>query len=70
MDQAARDDEALRASLLGRLDQELTARERVRLEWALTKVSTRVIQRVVSERFALFYDQAPQVDSKPKEPSA
>lgn len=61
-------DEELRADLIARLDAETNTRERTRLEWALTKVSMRVIQRVVAERFVLVYDQGPQVDSKPKEP--
>lgn len=45
-------DEELCRELWLQLDQEKNARERVRIEWRLSMVQTRVIQKVVAERFA------------------
>jgi hypothetical protein len=44
-------DEELRDELQEQLAHEENARARVRIEWQLTAVSTRIIEAVIKERF-------------------
>lgn len=50
-------DEELRDDLQHRLDREENARNRVRLEWQLTTVSTRIIESAIKERFDAFKEK-------------